>query len=62
MFGVNAWKLWSEENVLVATDDVRIMEHCNQNQMNVMMTSSECLTGTDRLAEVAVKFKKKILY
>ncbi len=48
-----------EENVLVATDDVRIMEHCNQNQMNVMMTSSECLTGTDRLAEVAVKFKRK---
>jgi 3-deoxy-manno-octulosonate cytidylyltransferase (CMP-KDO synthetase) len=42
-----------KEKIFVATDDERIYDHCIINSMNVLMTSSECLTGTDRVAEVA---------
>lgn len=41
------------ERVLIATDDERIRRHCEASDMNVVMTSSACLTGTDRVAEVA---------
>ena len=43
------------DRVIVATDDERIEQFCNEHGMDVMMTSSDCLTGTDRLAEVADK-------
>ena len=43
--------------VLVATDDVRIKEHCKDHNINVMLTSENCLTGTDRLYEVSQKIK-----
>jgi 3-deoxy-manno-octulosonate cytidylyltransferase (CMP-KDO synthetase) len=46
--------------ILVATDDDRILEHCNENGMQVEMTSSNCLTGTDRLYEVSQKIKSEI--
>ena len=45
----------SEKNVIIATDDARIEEHCLQFGMNSIMTSENCLTGTDRVAEVAKK-------
>lgn len=41
--------------VVVATDDERIAEHCRVNQMQFEMTSTSCRTGTDRVAEVAGK-------
>ncbi len=41
------------EIVVVATDDKRIQEHCHGQSIRVVMTSSNCLTGTDRVAEVA---------
>jgi 3-deoxy-manno-octulosonate cytidylyltransferase (CMP-KDO synthetase) len=41
------------EKVFVATDDERIRETCESNGMQVIMTSSNCLTGTDRIAECA---------
>jgi 3-deoxy-manno-octulosonate cytidylyltransferase (CMP-KDO synthetase) len=41
------------DHVVVATDDVRIREACESRGIRVVMTSSGCLTGTDRLAEVA---------
>jgi 4-hydroxy 2-oxovalerate aldolase len=41
------------ENVIVATDDRRIFEHCEKLKINAVMTKKTCLTGTDRLAEVA---------
>jgi len=28
---------------------------CEKNNINVMMTSNKCLTGTDRVAEIAAK-------
>jgi 3-deoxy-manno-octulosonate cytidylyltransferase (CMP-KDO synthetase) len=50
----------SSEKILVATDDDRIKDHCQENGMQVEMTSSSCLTGTDRLYEVALKRKSDI--
>lgn len=47
-------------DVIVATDDQRIFDVCNELQMNVIMTSKEHETGTDRVAEVARKIKADI--
>jgi len=41
------------DSLIVATEDSRIVEYCNSQDIPVMMTSAECLTGTDRVAEVA---------
>lgn len=38
--------------VIIATDDQRIFDHVRAFGGDVIMTSSECATGTDRLAEV----------
>ncbi|MCK5676919.1 MAG: 3-deoxy-manno-octulosonate cytidylyltransferase [Flavobacteriaceae bacterium] len=40
-------------NLVVATDNETIEEYCQQENIPVVMTSKNCLTGTDRLAEVA---------
>ncbi len=40
-------------DLIVATDDDRIKTYCNSEDIPVIMTSENCLTGTDRLAEVA---------
>ena len=42
-----------KEKVIVATDDVRIYNHCLSHSVITLMTSVSCLTGTDRVAEVA---------
>jgi len=41
------------ELVYVATDDERIKSVCEASGIRVIMTSRDCLTGTDRVAEVA---------
>ncbi len=46
------------ENAVVATDDDRIEAFCKRKGMNVIMTSKDCETGTDRVAEVAKKIPK----
>ena len=43
----------SADNIVVATEDNRIVDFCQSNNINVMLTSDNCLTGTDRVAEVA---------
>ena len=43
------------KDILVATDSKRILNFCNENDMNVIMTSKECQSGTDRVAEVSKK-------
>ena len=48
-----------QTKILVATDDKKILNLCKKNNINVIMTSNSCLTGTDRVAEVARKIKKK---
>jgi 3-deoxy-manno-octulosonate cytidylyltransferase (CMP-KDO synthetase) len=42
------------EMVYVATDDERVRRVCEENGIQVMMTSKDCLTGTDRIAECAL--------
>ena len=49
-----------KENVIVATDDKKIFNFTKQNGFKALMTSKNCLTGTDRLAEVARKIKADI--
>ena len=52
-------KAVNSSKILVATDHEKIFRLCQKNNINVMMTSKKCLTGTDRIAEVAKKIKKK---
>lgn len=52
-------KVVSSSKILVATDHKEIFKLCKKNNINVMKTSTKCLTGTDRVAEVAKKIKKK---
>ena len=44
--------------ILIATDDKRIQKICENQNIKTLMTSKKCLTGTDRIAEVAKKIKK----
>ncbi|MPL78165.1 8-amino-3,8-dideoxy-manno-octulosonate cytidylyltransferase [bioreactor metagenome] len=44
------------DKVIIATDDIRIKNYCEEENIPVIMTSDNCLTGTDRVAEVANKF------
>jgi 3-deoxy-manno-octulosonate cytidylyltransferase (CMP-KDO synthetase) len=46
-------KACSPEKVFVACDDNRIKTVCEQHGIQVLMTSTDCLTGTDRVAESA---------
>ncbi|MBB6271618.1 3-deoxy-manno-octulosonate cytidylyltransferase (CMP-KDO synthetase) [Pedobacter cryoconitis] len=39
--------------IYVATEDQRIVDHCRLLDIQVLLTSDHCLTGTDRIAEVA---------
>jgi 3-deoxy-D-manno-octulosonate cytidylyltransferase len=41
------------DRVVVATDSDQIKDYCDQEGIPVVMTSKNCLTGTDRLAEVS---------
>ncbi len=40
-------------NVFIATDDNRIVEICSKNGFNTILTDSELLTGTDRVAQAS---------
>lgn len=46
-------KAVGQENVYIATDDMKIQTAVSDMGYQVVMTSEHCLTGTDRLAEVA---------
>jgi 3-deoxy-manno-octulosonate cytidylyltransferase (CMP-KDO synthetase) len=50
-----------QDKVYVATDDSRIAAVVNSFGGLVVLTSSECLTGTDRLAEVNTKLNMDFL-
>lgn len=50
-------KVTKKENIMVATDHQKIKKHCSDKNINVMMTSNKCLTGSDRLAEVSRQIK-----
>ncbi|SFM49182.1 3-deoxy-manno-octulosonate cytidylyltransferase [Thermodesulforhabdus norvegica] len=44
------------DNVIIATDDERIREEAESFGASVVLTSSEHLSGTDRIAEAAEKY------
>ncbi len=46
-------KAVNEKLVYVATDNIKIYDHCEKLGIKVVMTSEKCLTGTDRIAEFA---------
>jgi len=48
---------FAKEDIYVATDDKRIIDHCNVHNIQSLLTSSECLTGTDRVAEAALQIE-----
>ena len=54
---LNALK--QRDKIFVATDSNEIEQHCISFGANVVLTSNNCLTGTDRVAEVADKIKAK---
>lgn len=45
--------------VFVATDDDRIFQFCQQEGMNVLMTSEDCPTGTDRCNQALTQLKER---
>jgi 3-deoxy-manno-octulosonate cytidylyltransferase (CMP-KDO synthetase) len=49
-----------KENVYVATDDQNIENTVKKAGFNVVMTSKNCLTGTDRIAEAAQQITSDI--
>lgn len=49
------------DKVIVATDDQRIFNEVKSFKGNVIMTSKDHKTGTDRLAEVAAKIETDII-
>ena len=47
--------LGEKDRIIIATDSNEIKYHCEEFGARVIMTSENCLTGTDRVAEVAEK-------
>ena len=47
-------------NVYIATEDNRIKTEIEKNGFNVIMTSDEALTGTDRVAEASKQINSDI--
>ena len=44
------------KKILVATDNEKILKTCKKYQFKSIKTKNSCLTGTDRVAEVAKQF------
>ena len=46
-------KAVSKRNIVVATDDIRILRLVKNYGYNCLITSKDCKTGTDRVAEIS---------
>ena len=53
-------KAINKDLIFVATDNHKIKSVCQKNNINVIMTSSKCLTGTDRVFQASKKIKADI--
>ena len=53
-------KTVGKKNLYIATDSAKIEKKVKEENYNSIMTSSKCLTGTDRVAEASKKLKAKI--
>ena len=47
--------LRNKEKIIIATDSGIIKEHCENFGAKTLLTSKDCLTGTDRISEVSEK-------
>ena len=54
-------KAVGKKNVFVATDNLKIKKVCSNFKLNVLMTSPNCATGTDRIFLASKKIKSKII-
>ena len=45
----------NKDNIIIATDSLIIKKHCDNFGARTLLTSQDCLTGTDRIAEVSEK-------
>ena len=52
-------KVVSKDKIIVATDSNKIKKVCDKYKIKSIIPSSKCLTGTDRVAEVAKKINCK---
>ena len=52
---VTAATAYKDVQVIIATDDNRIQTHCAGQGHQVLMTSENCKTGSDRVLEAAIK-------
>jgi len=50
-----------KENVYIATEDNRISKVVTDNGYKVILTSDDCLTGTDRVAEASLEIDSDII-
>ena len=48
-------KVIAKDKILVATDNIKIVKECNKYGFKAKLTSKKCLTGTDRVSEIAKK-------
>ena len=46
--------------VVVATDNIKIFNFCKRKEINVIMTTKKCNSGTDRVYEASKKIKSDI--
>ena len=49
------------DRIWVATDDRKIADYCAENGIQFVMTSPNCLTGTDRVAEANLTVKSDLV-
>ena len=54
-------KVLPSDDIYVATDDDRIFNCCKERGINVLMTSKNCFTGTDRVFEASQMVKADII-
>lgn len=50
-------KAYPTKDIYIATEDARIINHCKALGIQAILTSNKCLTGTDRIAEVALQIE-----
>ena len=50
-------KIVNKNKIIIATDSLKIKKVCDEYKIKSLITSSKCLTGTDRVTEVAKKIK-----
>ena len=55
-------KAVDKEKIFVATDSKKITDYCIENNIQSLLTSKNCLTGTDRIAEVSKIIDACLLY